>query len=86
VPTGPHCQNMKQRVQNLTDKGYKFFPVEAKKEPDNVNIVAEYASGAINSGGGIPQFGCPANGKSHSGEFISIGEMKNFADECNKAA
>ncbi|PKP61124.1 MAG: hypothetical protein CVT88_01090 [Candidatus Altiarchaeales archaeon HGW-Altiarchaeales-1] len=57
-----------------------------EKEPDKVKIVAECASNVINSGGGIPQFGCVANGKSHSGEFMSIDDMKNFADECNKSA
>ncbi len=82
----PHCQKMKPWVQNLTDSGYKFFSVEAEKEPDKVKIVAECASNVINSGGGIPQFGCVANGQSHSGEFMSIDDMKNFADECNKSA
>ncbi|MDI6730617.1 MAG: FKBP-type peptidyl-prolyl cis-trans isomerase [Candidatus Altarchaeum sp.] len=82
----PHCQKMKPWVQNLTDKGYKFFSVEAEKEPDKVEIVVKCASNEINMGGGIPQFGCVANGKSHSGEFMSIEDMKNFAEECNKAA
>ncbi len=81
-----HCQKMKPWVQNLTDGGYKFFSVEAKKEQDKVKIVTECASKEINIGGGIPQFGCPANGKSHSGEFMTIEDMKNFAEECNKAA
>ncbi len=82
----PHCQKMKPWVQNLTDEGYKFFSVEAEKEPNKVKIVKECASKEINTGGGIPQFGCPANGKSHIGEFTSIADMKNFAEECNKAA
>ncbi len=82
----PHCQKMKPWVQNLTDEGYKFFSVEAEKEPNKVKIVKECASKEINTGGGIPQFGCPANGKNYIGEFMSIADMKNFAEECNKAA
>ncbi len=82
----PHCTKMKPWVQNLTAQGYKFFSVEAEKEPNKVKIVTECASNEINTGGGIPQFGCLANGKSHSGEFMSIEDMKNFAEECGKAA
>ncbi len=80
----PHCKKMKPWVQNLTDEGYKFFWVEAEKEPDKVKIVKECASKEINIYGGIPQFGCVANGESHLGEFMSIEDMRNFAEKCKQ--
>ncbi len=80
----PHCQKMKPWVQNLTDEGYKFFSVEAEKEPNKVKIVKECASKEINTGGGIPQFGCPSNGELHVGEFSSISDMENFAKKCKE--
>ncbi len=82
----PHCQKMKPLVQNLTDKGYKFFSVEAEKEPENVKIVNDCFSNVIDPKQGYPQFGCAANGKSKVGEFMSIEDMQKFADECKESA
>jgi len=86
----PHCQKMKPWVKELENEGYKFLWAQIDSQEStmvaNVKIAQECYKDIINFGGGIPQFGCAANGQLHIGEFMSKEEMKNFADECKKAA
>jgi len=86
----PHCQKMEPWVKELENQGYKFLWAQADSQEStmvaNVKIAQECYKDVINFGGGIPQFGCAANGQLHIGEFMSKEEMKNFAEKCKQDA
>ncbi|MFN3528111.1 MAG: hypothetical protein ACK4YO_03320, partial [Candidatus Altarchaeaceae archaeon] len=78
----PHCRKMEPYVKDLESKGYKFLwaGTDVKEEAENLKIAKECYKNVLKFNQGVPQFGCVANGKLHIGEFLSIDEMKAFAE------
>jgi hypothetical protein len=67
-------------VQELQNKGYKFFLANTKNIAA-IDAVATCLSD-VASMESTPEFVCPANGKSAVGTFSSAEDLKRFADAC----
>ncbi|OQX21027.1 MAG: hypothetical protein BWK75_04055, partial [Candidatus Altiarchaeales archaeon A3] len=81
----PHCVKMKPWIQDMEKQGYKFLWIEGS-DTEKMKIAVECFSGILKFNQGVPQFGCPSNSQWHIGAFMSIDELKNFADACKKSA
>lgn len=82
------CEKMKPWVEEIEKGSYKFLWIEVTEVGKKIEIAQECLSDILyfSKGAGVPQFGCPANGKLYPEAFRTIDEMKNFVDECKKSS
>lgn len=79
-----HCSEMKPWIRQLGKENYTFYTIDLVDE-NRTRIADECLSEILDLSGDIPQFACPALGRSHMGAFTSIGEMREFAENCRNA-
>jgi len=83
------CTKMKPfitELENNTVNSYNFLWINTA-DSEKMKIGRECLADIFDFGQGVPQFACPSNGQWKLGAvFQTVDEMKNFAEECKKAA
>ncbi len=80
----PHCTKMVSWAKDMESEDYNFLWVE-EYDAEKTKIAQECFDGILQFTEGVPQFGCPSNGKSWFGTFENKEDMKTFAIECKNA-